>query len=187
MLSADTQTQLDATDKMVDLVLRIMTSSSGPPETIELETGPTTARHRLLDVLSLALQAVERQLTADNEMHVEVDPPQPAALLAIILRLLKFALGLGRSEANMLTAPRADFGKLALTFAKVIQALPDGVRVGDLEDMLAFIVDCGYSSLIPAVSFSWLQVLHLPPARACSRRSSPNYPLCSRLSRLIRV
>lgn len=146
MLSVESQTQLEATDKMIDLVLRIMTSSTGPPDSLELETGSTTARHRLLDVISLALQAVERQLSTEEELHVEVDPPQPAALLAIILRLLKFTLGLGRSEANMLTAPRADFGKLAITFAKVIQALPEGVRVDDLQDMLAFIVDSESSS-----------------------------------------
>lgn len=141
MLSVETQHQLETTEKMVDLVLRIMTSSIGLPESIHLENGPTAARHRLLDVISLALQAVERQMGTDEDMHIEVDAPQPAALLAIILRLLKFTLGLGKSEVNMLTTPRADFGKLAMTFARVIQALPTGVELEELQDTLAFIID----------------------------------------------
>lgn len=142
MLSVETQHQLETIDKMVDLVLRIMTSSTGPPESIDLENGPTAARHRLLDVISLALQAVERQISADEEMPIEVDAPQPAVLLAIVIRLLKFSLGLGRSEVNMLTTPRADFGKLAMTFTRVIQALPKGVEMEPLQDTLAFIIDC---------------------------------------------
>lgn len=147
MLGVETQHQLETTDKMIDLVLRIMTSSTGPPESIDLENGPTAARHRLLDVISLALQAVERHLSSDVELHVEVDAPQPAALLAIIIRLLKFSLGLDRSEVNMLTTPRADFGKLAMTFARVIQALPRGVEMGQLQDTLAFIIDSESVSL----------------------------------------
>lgn len=141
MLSVDTQTQLETIDKMVDLVLRIMTSSTGPPESIDLENAPTAARHRLLDVISLGLQSVERQMAADEESPIEVDAPQPAALLAIVLRLLKFSLGLGKSEVNMLTTPRADFGKLAMTFARVIQALPKGIEMEGLQDTLAFIID----------------------------------------------
>lgn len=141
MLSAESQQQLEQTNKMVDLVLRIMSSSSGPPETLDLEAGPTTARHRLLNVMFLALQAVERQLATDEDLHVEVDPPQPAVLLAIIIRTLKFTLGLGRSETSTIAAPRADFGKLVMSFVKVLQALPAGVEAEDLNDIVAFIID----------------------------------------------
>jgi mediator of RNA polymerase II transcription subunit 12 len=122
MLSAESQQQLDATDKMMDLVLRIITSSTGAPESIDLGNGPTAARHRLLDVISLALQSVERQLSSDEEVHVlgDLEPPQSGSLLRIVLKLLKFTLGLGRSEVNMLTTPRADFGKLAMSFLRVV-------------------------------------------------------------------
>lgn len=119
MLGAESQDQLDATDKMMDLVLRIITSSTGAPESIDLETGATSARHRLLDVISVALQSVERQLL-DEEVPVLSEPPQPGSLLRVVLKLLKFTLGLGRSEANMLTTPRADFGKLVTSFLRAV-------------------------------------------------------------------
>jgi mediator of RNA polymerase II transcription subunit 12 len=117
----------------MDLVLRIITSSTGAPELIDLGNGPTAARHRLLDVISLALQSVERQLSSDEEVHVlgDLEPPQPGCLLRIVLKLLKFALGLGRSEANMLTTPRADFGKLATSFLRVISVCPQGLLYSD--------------------------------------------------------
>lgn len=122
MLSAESQHQLESIDKMVDLVLRIITSSTGAPESINLGNGPTGARHRFLDVISIALQTIETQLSANEEVHVlgDLEPPQPGVLLRIVLRLLKFTLGLGRSEVNMLTTPRADFGKLATSFLRVI-------------------------------------------------------------------
>lgn len=146
MLSVETQPQIESQNKMLDLVLRIMTSSIGSPESIDLENGPTTARHRLLDVISLALQVVERQFNAaEEDMQMEPDTPQPGALLAIIIRVLKFSLGLGRSEVNMLTTPRADFGKLAMTFARVVQVLPRKIEIEPLEDMLAFIIDSEFS------------------------------------------
>jgi mediator of RNA polymerase II transcription subunit 12 len=126
MLSAESQQQLDATDKMMDLVLRIITSSTGAPEYINLAVGATAARHRLLDVIAVALQTVERQLTSDEEVHVlaDLEPPQAGSLFRIILKLLKFTLGLGKSEANMLTTPRADFGKLAMSFLRVFSVRP---------------------------------------------------------------
>jgi mediator of RNA polymerase II transcription subunit 12 len=106
---------------MMDLVLRIITSSTGAPESIDLGNGATGARHRLLDVIAVALQSVERQLS-DEEVHVlgDLEPLQPGSLLRVVLKLLKFTLGLGRSEANMLTTPRADFGKLAMSFLRVL-------------------------------------------------------------------
>ena len=168
MLSAETQHQLETIDKMVDLVLRIMTSSTGPPESIDLENGPTAARHRLLDVISLALQAVERHISADEEMSIEVDAPQPAVLLAIVIRLLKFSLGLGRSEVNMLTTPRADFGKLAMTFARVIQALPKGVEMEQLQDTLAFIIDCESLHAMPESCSCFADQSGAPPSTRAS-------------------
>jgi mediator of RNA polymerase II transcription subunit 12 len=122
MLSAESQHQLESIDKMIDLVLRIITSSTGAPESIDLGNKPTAARHRFLDVIAIALQTIETHLTADEEVHVlgDLEPPQPGVLLRIVLKLLKFTLGLGRSEVNMLTSPRADFGKLATSFLRVI-------------------------------------------------------------------
>jgi hypothetical protein len=114
MLGAESQAQLDATDKMMDLVLRIITSSTGAPESIDLGNGATSARHRLLDVISVAFQSVERQFDEVTEA------PSPGSVLRVVLKLLKFTLGLGRSEANMLTTPRADFGKLAMSFLRVL-------------------------------------------------------------------
>jgi mediator of RNA polymerase II transcription subunit 12 len=116
MLGAESQHQLEATDKMMDLVLRIITSSTGAPESIDLGNGATGARHRLLDVISVALQSVERQLS-DEEIPIL---SEPGSLLRVVLKLLKFTLGLGRSEANMLTTPRADFGKLSTSFLRVV-------------------------------------------------------------------
>jgi len=104
---------------MMDLVLRIITSSTGAPESIDLGNGATGARHRLLDVISVALQSVERQLS-DEEVPILSEPPQAGSLLRVVLKLLKFTLGLGRSEANMLTTPRADFGKLSTSFLRVV-------------------------------------------------------------------
>ena len=125
MLGAESQHQLDSTEKMMDLVLRIITSSTGAPESIDLGNGATGARHRLLDVTSVALQSVERQIS-DEEVHVlgDLEPPRPGSLLCVVLKLLKFTLGLGRSEANMLTTPRADFGKLAMAFLRLVAVRP---------------------------------------------------------------
>lgn len=118
-MNAEVQEQQESTDTSIDLVLRIL-SSCVPSENLELDSNATTARHRLLDVLAITLQSVERQLLLDNlDLPHGIVPPQPASLFRIVLKLLRFTLGLGRSETSLLTTPRADFGRLAMSFLRV--------------------------------------------------------------------
>lgn len=119
-MNAELQNQLESADKSIDLVLKIL-GSSGPIHTLDLDNQATTARHRLLDLLAIALNAVERHLSADtSELPDGLVATQPASLFSIVLKLIRFTLGLGRTEANLLTTPRADFGRLSMSFLRVL-------------------------------------------------------------------
>ena len=80
------------------------------------------ARHGLIELLSVALQSIERHYLSDTgiEMPVGVDPPKMSEILHITFRLLRFSLGLPVIASVTPVGPRPDFGRLAAAFARVI-------------------------------------------------------------------
>ena len=154
MLNAESQLVLESAGKSVDLVLRVLDSANMasvptiPGGTSEMSL--LAARHDLLDIISFALQAVERQLTLPTEddspiAHLEgVAAPKAEDLFGVILKLLKFTLGIPVLETSSLVTPRPDFGRLASSFLRVIAIVgksnrPENVQA--LVDLLIYIVD----------------------------------------------
>ena len=103
-------------------MLRVLDSASMAPATGQTELSVLSARHALLDLISVAFQAVERKLTNEDDIQLiaGLDPPQPGDLLAVSIKLLIFTLGLSVIEAPSPASPRPDFGRLAGSLLRVI-------------------------------------------------------------------
>ncbi|WVF69703.1 hypothetical protein IAT40_004482 [Kwoniella sp. CBS 6097] len=146
-IGAETQHQLEALGKSIDQVLRILDSTYRQPNQIINDHAVLTARHRLLDLLAVALQTAERNISSDSDLmiHHEISPPQSGDLLKIIINLLKFALGILAADSPSPTMPKPNFPHLAAGFFKVMLACQKVLALGPAEmmaDMLAYIIDC---------------------------------------------
>ncbi len=98
------------------MVLRILDCT--PPESTP-DSVVMTARHALLELLAVALQAIERQMIAEEEYPHGVTPPQPGDVLEVTIKLLKFALGLPAMDVPP-AMPKPDFVRLAISFLRVL-------------------------------------------------------------------
>jgi mediator of RNA polymerase II transcription subunit 12 len=193
MLGAENQAGLDSLGKTTDLMLRVLDSASMAPTAATAEHSVLAARHGLLDLISVALQAIERQLTSDDEEPLleGVVTPKPEDLFAIVLKLLKFTLGLLVAEPSMPAQPRPDFGRLASSFFRVIVAVSDKCNVQTIESLvtvLVYIVDSAPSASRASVhaalmaemsSASSLSALHHRPVivSALPYTSPPRRPV----------
>ena len=105
----------------VDLVLRILGSV---PLDINVLLGASvmSAWHALLDLISVALQSVDRQLTTTEDVRLPdgLESPRPGDIFKLLLRLLMFALGLPTANINASAMPRPDFIRLATSYLKVL-------------------------------------------------------------------
>jgi mediator of RNA polymerase II transcription subunit 12 len=107
----------------------------------------------LLDLISVALQSIERHLTASEEDSVlpeGIAPPKPGSVLAVVVKLLKFTLGLPLVDSPSPVSPRPDFGRLAGSFLRVIvtiSATASPASIQSMSDLLVYIVDSA-----PAIS-----------------------------------
>lgn len=154
MINAESRTPLVISAKAIDHLLRILSSAS-------LASSPSTgsssqaqisdqfvfsARHALLDLLSVALQAVERQLTPEVGSPIFVEPPKPGDLLEAVIKLLTFTLGIPILDNGLPSTPRPDFGRLASSLLRVIVALVHchDKTIDYLVDILIFVIDCKY-------------------------------------------
>nr|XP_019005040.1 uncharacterized protein I203_01884 [Kwoniella mangroviensis CBS 8507]OCF68501.1 hypothetical protein I203_01884 [Kwoniella mangroviensis CBS 8507] len=146
-IGAETQNHLEEHVKSIQQILRILDStfhqrSSDPIN----ENTILSARHKLLDLLTVALQSIERQLS-DNDLVIHHDistPPQPGELLKMVLDLLKFTLGLLVIESNSPTTPKPNFPNLAVGFFKVMLSCHDVLDEESaqmMSDMLSYIID----------------------------------------------
>jgi len=175
MLNAESQLVLESAGKSVDLVLRVLDSANmaSVPTTPggTSETSVLAARHGLLDIISLALQAVERQLTMPTEdlspiAHLEgIIPPNAEDLFGVILKLLKFTLGIPIIETPSLVAPRPDFGRLASSFLRVIAIIARTNRPENVEtlvDVLIYIIDSAPSQSRLAVHTALMAEMSSP-------------------------
>ncbi|ORX33960.1 hypothetical protein BD324DRAFT_186207 [Kockovaella imperatae] len=161
VIDADSQAQTDHPCKSIDLLLRVLDSASRTSPLPWGDHAILTARHALLDLISVALQSIERQFASDESELPGDDPPKSSELLHVAFRLLRFSLGLPIVESPNPTLPRPDFGRLATAFARLLSALP--TSIGDratirLGDMLAYILDSApsratvHSALVAEVS-----------------------------------
>jgi mediator of RNA polymerase II transcription subunit 12 len=105
-VGADDSSLVQADAKAIDLLLRILDGSRSANSDASL----LAARHRLLDLIAVALQAVERQIS-DDEPTTE-----PGHVLNIVLKLLRFVLGWAVNDAP----PRPDIGRLAVAYLRVM-------------------------------------------------------------------
>jgi len=120
-LAAEHQDQLDSTVKSINLVLRILDSTPCDAST-PADTAFLGSRHSLLDLLAVSLQAVERNLSTDEDPHLPngLAPPDTGPLLSVIIKLLQFTLGLPVSEPKSLTLPKPDFVRLAVSYLRML-------------------------------------------------------------------
>ncbi|WVO16601.1 hypothetical protein L204_104280 [Cryptococcus depauperatus] len=146
-IGAETQQQLEAFIDSIHQILRIVHCTSRESTQPITESSVLIARHKLLDLLAVALQTIDRHMTtgADFLLPQGISPPQPGHLLAIVMALLKFVLGTDTTDNGSLTAPKPNFPHLAVCFLKAIVASetihdPDWIK--EMCDMLVYIIDC---------------------------------------------
>ncbi|KAK8847487.1 hypothetical protein IAR55_005345 [Kwoniella newhampshirensis] len=145
-ISAETQYQLEAAGRSIEQVLRILDSTNQHSSLPVSDHSVLGARHNLLDLLALALQSVERQMSTDSEMvlHHEISPPQPDHLLRLVLSLLRFTLGIATADTMSPTMPKPNFPHLALCYFRTVMVCHEYLE-GDsaqmMADMLAYIID----------------------------------------------
>jgi hypothetical protein len=122
VIGSEHQDQLELADKSVDLILRILDST--PYHNITpVNTAVLQARHALLDLLVVALQAVERQISPEEDLQLPdgIQPPQPGDVFQVVLKLLEYTLGLPVMEVTSPAAmPKPDFSRLALSYLRVL-------------------------------------------------------------------
>ena len=151
MIGAESQDGLESTSRSVDLLLRVLDSAAASTTGLG-DHGFLAARHGLIDIISLGLQAVERNLTSDEDSPLPdgVVPPRPMDLFKVLLHLIKFVLGLQVVEAPSLLTPRPDFGRLTAAFLRILAVISktaSGALVSRLTDVLIYMVDSA-----PAIS-----------------------------------
>ena len=178
MINAESQATLEQLSKSTDLMLRVLDSASTSLANEPCDLAVLAARHGLLDLISLALQSVERQLTSDEgEPLLEgVIPPRPDYLLTVLLNLIKFMLGLNIVEPTSLVTPRPDFGRLSGSFLRVLLAVHDKSSydtIASLVDTLAYIVDSAPVASRIAVHTALLSEM-ITPAYPATIASQPS-------------
>ncbi|WVR04690.1 hypothetical protein IAU60_001701 [Kwoniella sp. DSM 27419] len=146
-IGTDTQDHLEALVKSIDQVLRILHSTYRQPAALVSDHALLGARHRLLDLLGVALQSIERRMSSEVDLliHHELSPPQPGDLLKVVFSLLRFSLGVLTTDSSSPTTPKPNFPNLAVSFFKVILTAHDVLVDGLAEssaDMLVYMIDC---------------------------------------------
>ncbi|RXK36282.1 hypothetical protein M231_06418 [Tremella mesenterica] len=140
IIGAEQQDQSEDASRSIDVVLNILDNSIGPTDKLRAETAVMSARHRLLDLVSITLQSTERHLSQGEEGTIDsVTPPNQGDVLKVVLKVLKFALSISGQELGG-GHPLPDFARLAVSYLRVLVTLPDDVRP-DLQDMLIHIMD----------------------------------------------
>ncbi|ORY23991.1 hypothetical protein BCR39DRAFT_548068 [Naematelia encephala] len=145
IIEAEQQSHLEPLARSLDLMLRIL-SSGRDDKPVHVDQATFAARHRLIDLISIAMQAVERLVSADADLELPdgISPPQPGELLSVILKVLKFILGMPIMEQPGPAAPRPDFARLTASYFKVLTVLVGQANVAVPEwftDMLTYVID----------------------------------------------
>ena len=121
MIGAENQSSLEMSAQSVDLMLRILNGATVAVQPGSADHTLSSARHGLVELISVAIQSVERQLNEDNPPLLDgVVPPSPGSLFATVVKMLKFVLGLDFGNGVTTTAPQPDFARLAGSFLRVI-------------------------------------------------------------------
>ncbi|OCF32517.1 hypothetical protein I316_05697 [Kwoniella heveanensis BCC8398] len=146
-IGAETQHQLEGFIRSIDQVLRILDSTNRQPKQVISDHVVLAARHKLLDLLAVALQSTERNISSDQDLmiHHDISPPQPGDFLKVVLNLLKFALGILAADPSSPSMPKPNFPHLAAMFFKVVVACHTALVIDSTQmmcDMLAYIIDC---------------------------------------------
>lgn len=122
VLSAEQRETVTEIGQSTEFLLRILDVSAREYKSPHGDVSVSSARHRLIDLISVALQAVERQLGADNELSVPdgLVPPEVADMFQIVLKLLSFALSVRASEIPSPLTPQPDFTRLIASYLRVL-------------------------------------------------------------------
>lgn len=115
LLSAENQHQVEDTAAAVDQVLRVI-RSAGRQERLEVATA--AARDRLFNLLTVAFQSIERQVTSEDDVQLlpGAKPAEPGSVLQVVFKLLRFALALPSQDTIVTAAPRPDYAQLDTAF-----------------------------------------------------------------------
>lgn len=150
LLSAETQHEVEESARAVDMVLRVI-SSAGRQE--RLDPATAAARDRLFNLLSVAFQSIERQMTPDEDEQILLGtkPIQPGDMLQVVLQLLRFTLSIPSTEVLIPASPKPDYSQLAVAFLHLAVAMSARGQVQThldmMRDVLIYLVD-----MVPASS-----------------------------------
>nr|XP_018265377.1 uncharacterized protein I303_01743 [Kwoniella dejecticola CBS 10117]OBR87535.1 hypothetical protein I303_01743 [Kwoniella dejecticola CBS 10117] len=143
-IGAENQHHLEDSIKSIEQILRILHSTFNTSDSLS-DSSILNARHKLLDLLTVALQSIDRGLSdTDLVIHHDISPPQPGDLLRVVLTLLRFVLGLSVIDNASPTAPKPNFPNLAVWFFKIMltcQNVLDADAANMMSDMLSYIID----------------------------------------------
>jgi mediator of RNA polymerase II transcription subunit 12 len=118
LLSAEDQHQVEATALRVDLVLRVIGSVGRQDKT---EPAPAAARDRLLNLLTITFQSIERRVTSEDELQLlpGAKPAESGDILKVAIKLLRFVLRVPPAEGNVPLQPaqgKPDYAVLVTAF-----------------------------------------------------------------------
>ena len=153
-IAAEDQGQLDAAARAIKPILRL---SAAVIDTL-LDPTALSSRHRLMDLISVALQSIERTMLPDGDTALPdaLTAPLPGDLLNIVFGILRLVLAtrVPLSAATSASIPKPDLARLASCYLRVLAVSystfrgpslnPQVCRVTDtaLLDMLDYIIDC---------------------------------------------
>lgn len=122
VIGTEHQRQLDALAASIDLMLRVISTTADSALPTPVDYTLYTARHKLLDVLSVAMQAIERLFTSGTEVELPdgIDPPEPGDMLKLVTKMLRFTLALQVTEPQGLATSRPDFSRLAVSYFRIL-------------------------------------------------------------------
>lgn len=144
LLSAESQHEVEESARAVDMVLRVI-NSAGKQE--KLEPATAAARDRLLNLLSVAFQSLERQMTPEEDVQILLGttPIQPGDMLKVVLKLLRFTLSIPATEVVVPVSPKPDYALLTVAFLHLAVAMcaraPIHSDLDMMRDLLIYLVD----------------------------------------------
>ncbi|WRT64690.1 uncharacterized protein IL334_001624 [Kwoniella shivajii] len=144
-------------------VLRILDSTYNHSTQSQSDNSVLASRHKLLDLLAVALQSIDRQMSdSDLVLHQDLSPPRPGILMQVVTILLKFTLGIMTTESTSPTMPKPNFPNLAVSYFKVMLSCHNALSpelAQAMSDMLAYIIDSCQTALLGEITSTSVQAI----------------------------
>jgi hypothetical protein len=123
VIGAETQDHLTTVAQAIDLLLRVLHNAFPNTTKRAIQAGSLmhTTHHALIDLLAVALQSAERLLSDDATspcLPGSAQPIQPEVMLHVLVKMLRFVLGLGGEAIGGSVKP--DYVRLAVSYLRVL-------------------------------------------------------------------